>query len=74
MRLLINGEAFEMPFAAATLLAVLQHLGYLPDDAESFPGRFVVALNQHIISASQYRVTALQEDDCIDVLSVITGG
>lgn len=74
MRLIINGETYECRTYPTSLQALLQQLGFLADDPTAFSMRFVVALNQHIISSSRYASTALQEDDCIDVLSVITGG
>ncbi|WP_430462052.1 sulfur carrier protein ThiS [Thalassolituus sp. LLYu03] len=37
-------------------------------------GAFVVALNQRIVSASQYASTPIADGDSLDILGAITGG
>lgn len=75
MRLIINGESRTLTPAPVSLHELLAQLGYVDTAVGSTsPGAFVVALNQHIVSAGLYQSTRLQADDCIDILGAITGG
>lgn len=71
MRLIINGESRTLTPAPVSLYELLAQLGYVDRTSR---GAFVVALNQHIVSAGLYQSTRLQNDDCIDILGAITGG
>jgi thiamine biosynthesis protein ThiS len=74
MRVIVNGESVLLNQAMEySLLTLLKSLGYLSDEYEK-TAPFVVAVNQKIITAAQYRYTVLQEDDCIDILAAVTGG
>lgn len=76
MQILINGVAQQLDPVPSSLLALLQQLAYLPAAGEPVtpPTRFVVALNQHIVSSHLYPSTVVRDGDCIDVLGVMTGG
>jgi len=71
MRLNINGE-WQQPESVGNLYELLALLGYL--SSESGARHYVVALNQQIINALDYRQTLLADGDCVDVFSAITGG
>ena len=74
MRIIVNGESLLLNQTREySLLMLLQSLGYLSDSYEK-SAPFVVAVNQKIITATQYRQTLLQEDNCIDILAAVTGG
>jgi sulfur carrier protein len=66
MRVIVNGDAIELP-ADATLIDLLQMLAL---------GSIKVAveLNQTIVPRSQHALQRLQQDDCIEIVYAIGGG
>ncbi len=66
MTLLINDQphAFDIP---PNLQALLEQLGYQPN-------QFAVAVNETFVPRGQYRETALQDGDRIEIVAPMQGG
>ena len=61
-----NGQSYTLP-ADSTLEDLLLHVGR--------PGQpFALALNQQIVTASQYASACLEEGDCVDLVVAAQGG
>jgi sulfur carrier protein len=65
MKLTINGQ--EQDFAAATLAALVEHLGMKQD-------RVAVELNRNIVPRSQWSETNLAEGDHLEIVHFVGGG
>ncbi len=66
MRVIVNGDAIELP-ADATLVDLLQMLALGST-------KVAVELNQTIVPRSQHALQRLQQDDCIEIVYAIGGG
>lgn len=77
MHICVNGVSTDIRAPEGggplVLLHVLLALGYATADGKP-AGSFVVALNQHIVTASLYASTLISEGDGVDILGAITGG
>ena len=68
MILTINGRRREVPAAAAENVAqLLEHL-------ELEPEKVVVERNREILTAEQFAVTALEENDVLELIQFVGGG
>ena len=68
MILTINGCRREVPAAAAENVAqLLEHLKLEPE-------KVVVERNREILTAEQFAVTALEENDVLELIQFVGGG
>jgi thiamine biosynthesis protein ThiS len=68
MRVTINGQEHEIPPAAgSSICSLLEHLGLDPEN-------IVVELNRTILTRDQFAVTALGENDTLELVQFVGGG
>jgi thiamine biosynthesis protein ThiS len=68
MILSINGRRREVPAAAAeSIIQLLEHLKLEPE-------KVVVERNRKILTAEQFAVTALEENDVLELIRFVGGG
>lgn len=65
MNLIINGETQVSP--AATLAALVEHLGMKPD-------RVAIELNREIVSRDKWPQTPLHDGDRLEIVHFVGGG
>lgn len=70
MKIKFNNDSVELHQGNWTLYDLLAHFGFFQTGLADF----VVAHNGVLISKTAYAKTLVNENDAIDVLSVITGG
>lgn len=66
MQITLNGQPRELP-AAATVIALLEELGYVGK-------RVAVERNGEIVPKSQHAVTGLADGDQVEIVVAVGGG
>ncbi len=67
MKLLVNGEEYELAGEEATVQALLDSMRY------SFP-MVVVKVNDALVPRETYAETAIEDGDLVDAYHLVSGG